>query len=438
MVVTDVSVDPHAGDVATGRIYSGTLHPGDIVYLLGSHKEIKVQKVGVYMGHDFVSISKAEAGNIAAIVGSKDVYAGETVATDKELKPFESFMSNAEPVMTVSIEAKNPKDLPKLIEVLHKLSKEDPNLRTTINQETGEHLLSGMGELHLEVNTYRITNNAKIEIQTSAPIVVYHEGIATESEILEAKSPNKHNKFKLRVHPVPQEIYDKLAEKPFNAKVKFKNAESIAKLQEYGFDTDDSKKVWAVEGMNVLIDRTRGISALHEIRELVIQAFKDAMAEGPLAKEKCQGVMVELEDATLHEDSIHRGPAQILPCMTRGIYACMLQAGTSLFEPKQLLTITVPEDQMGSASRELGGRRVQITEMRQEGDSSIIIGKAPVKELIGFSSAMRGATQGRAVWTGEYYGYELLPRELQLATTKEIRKRKGMPEEMKNWQFFLE
>lgn len=438
MVVTDVSVDPHAGDVATGRIYSGTLHPGDMVNLLGAHREVKVQKVGVYMGNEFVTISKAEAGNIAAIVGTKDVYAGETVVTDKDMKPFESFMSNAEPVMTVSIEAKNPKDLPKLIEVLHKLSKEDPNLRTTINQETGEHLLSGMGELHLEVNTYRITNNAKIEIQTSAPIVVYHEGIASESEILEAKSPNKHNKFKLKVTPVPQNIYDKLAEKAFNAKVKFKNAESIAKLQEYGFDTDDSKKVWAVEGMNVLIDRTRGIQALHEIRELVIQAFKDAMNEGPLAKEKCQGVMVELEDATLHEDSIHRGPAQILPCMTRGIYACMLQAGTSLFEPKQLLTVTVPEDQMGSASRELGGRRVQITEMRQEGDSSIIIGKAPVKELIGFSSAMRGATQGRAVWTGEYYGYELLPRDLQLATVKEIRKRKGMPEELKNWQFFLE
>jgi elongation factor 2 len=86
-------------------------------------------------------------------------------------------MSNAEPVMTVSIEAKNPKDLPKLIEALRKLSKEDPNLRTTINQETGEHLLSGMGELHLEVNTYRIVNNHKIEIQTSSPIVVFHEGI---------------------------------------------------------------------------------------------------------------------------------------------------------------------------------------------------------------------------------------------------------------------
>jgi len=438
MVVTDVSVDPHAGDVATGRIYSGTVKPGDMVFLLSAHREVKVQKVGVYMGNDFITIPKAEAGNIAALVGTKDIYAGETVATLKDMKPFESFMSNSEPVMTVSIEAKNPKDLPKLIEALRKLSKEDPNLRTTINQETGEHLLSGMGELHLEVNTYRIVNNHKIEIQTSPPIVVFHEGIASASETLEAKSPNKHNKFKLKVSPVPKEILEKIAETPIEGKIKFKNADSIAKLQSVGFSTDDSKKVWAVDGNNVLIDRTRGISALHEIRELVIQAFKDAMAEGPLAKEKCQGVMVELEDATLHEDSIHRGPAQILPCMTRGIYACMLQAGTSLFEPKQLLTVNVPEDQMGSASRELGGRRVQITEMRQEGDSSIIIGKAPVKELIGFSSAMRGATQGRAVWTAEYYGYELLPRDLQATTIKEIRKRKGMPEEIKTWQFFLD
>jgi len=439
MVVTDVSVDAHAGDVATGRVYSGTLAPGSMVYLLGAHREVKVSKVGVYMGNEFVTISKAEAGNIAAIVGTKDIYAGETVATDKNVKPFESFMSNAEPVMTVSIEAKNPKDLPKLIEALRKLSKEDPNLRTTINQETGEHLLSGMGELHLEVNTYRIVNNHKIEIQTSSPIVVFHEGIEGSSDVLEAKSPNKHNKFKIKVVPMPENIYKNLSEltTPIG-KVKFKNAESIAKLQAVGFSTDDSKKVWAVEGNNALIDKTRGITALHEIRELVIQAFKDAMDQGPLAKEKCQGVLVELDDATLHEDSIHRGPAQVLPSVTRGIYACMLQAGTMLYEPKQLLTVTVPEDQMGAASRELGGRRVQITEMRQEGDSSIIIGKAPVKELIGFSSAMRGATQGRAVWTAEYYGYELLPRDLQLTTIKEIRKRKGMPEEIKTWQFFLD
>jgi elongation factor 2 len=116
----------------------------------------------------------------------------------------------------------------------------------------------------------------------------------------------------------------------------------------------------------------------------------------------------------------------------------MLQAGAELYEPKQLLSVMVPESQMGSATRELGSRRVQITEMRTEGDSSVIIGKAPVKELIGFSSAMRSATQGRAVWTAEYYGYEKLPNDLQNAIVAEIRKRKGMPDEVKSWQFFVE
>ncbi len=437
MIITDVGVDPHAGDVATGRIYSGTIKSGDEVLLSTTGQKVKVQKLGVYMSNDFLVIKQAKAGNIAAIVGAKEVYAGETISTT-EMKPFESFMSNAKPVMTISIEAKNPKDLPKLIEVLKKLSKEDPNLQATINQETGEHLLSGMGELHLEVNIYRIKNNHKLEIETSQPIVVYHEAIKGESEVLEAKSPNKHNKFKIKVRPVEKEIFENLLETDLEGRIKPKHAESIDKLKEIGFDTDTSKKVWAVVGSNVLVDRTRGIQALNEIRELVIQGFTDAMNGGPLAKEKCQGVMFELVDATLHEDSIHRGPAQVLPAITRGIYACMLQTGVELFEPKQLLTVTVPEDQMGSASRELGSRRVQITEMRTEGDSSIIIGKAPVKELIGFSNAMRSATQGRAVWTAEYYGYEKLPAELQQNTIKEIRQRKGMGEEVKSWQFFIE
>jgi elongation factor 2 len=438
MVITDVSVDPHAGDVATGRLYSGTVKSGDMVTVNSTGQQIKIQKLGVYMSGDFLVINEAKAGNIAAIVGAKDIYAGETLSTIPDMKPFESFMSNVKPVMTISIEAKNPKDLPKLIEVLKKLGKEDPNLKATINQETGEHLLSGMGELHLEVNIYRIKNANGIEVETSEPIVVYHEGISGDSQTLETKSPNKHNKFKIKVTRTKPELIENLIDADMSGKVKPKHKESIDKLKAIGFETDTSKKVWAVIGTNVLIDRTRGIQALNEIRELVIEGFTDAMTEGPLAKERGQGVTLELMDATLHEDSIHRGPAQVLPAITRGIYACMLQAGTKIYEPKQTLTITVPEDQMGSASRELGSRRVQITEMRQEGDSSIIIGKAPVKELIGFSSAMRSATQGRAIWTAEYYGYEILPPELQESTINEIRKRKGMPEGVKPWSFFLE
>jgi len=169
-----------------------------------------------------------------------------------------------------------------------------------------------------------------------------------------------------------------------------------------------------------------------------MQGFQDAMNEGPLAKEKCIGVMIVLDDAKLHEDAIHRGPAQVLPAVTRTCYACMLSADPILLEPKQTLFITAPQDYMGAVSKELGSRRTQISEMRQEGDASIFISKAPVKELIGFSAAIRSATQGRAVWTAEYSGYEQLPRELQRTVIAEVRKRKGLEPQPKSAEFFLD
>jgi len=437
MMVTDVSVDKHSGDIATGRAYSGKVAKGKKVTLIGGKKEILIQKVGIFMGPDFIEATEVPAGNIIALVGLKEVFAGETIA-EKEIRPFESFMSEAEPVITISVEAKNTKDLPKLIDTIRQLTKEDPNIKATINQETGEHLLSGMGELHLEITQYRIEKHHNIPITVSAPIVVYHETIQKDSPTIEAKSPNRHNKLKMHVEKLPADILEKLIKSHFTGKVKPKDKEKIAMFQEMGFSTDLSKKIWAVHNNCILMDATRGIEALHEIRELVIQGFKDAMTEGPLAKEKCFGVLVVLEDATLHEDAIHRGPAQMLPTITRGTYAGMLSADAVLYEPKQKLTITVPEDYLGAVSKELGARRTQIGEMKQEGDSSIIIGKAPVKELIGFSQSIRGATQGRAIWTAEYSGYELLPRELQKTTIESIRKRKGMDPEVKPASFFMD
>ncbi|MFA4907627.1 MAG: elongation factor EF-2 [archaeon] len=439
MMITDVNTDPHAGDIATGRVYSGTVKRGKTVRLIGNQKEVQLQQVGIYMGPEKVPVDEVPAGNIAALVGLKDVWAGETIAAS-QIKPFESFMSSAEPVMTVSIEAKSTKDLPKLIEVLRQITKEDPNIRASINQETGEHLISGMGELHLEVTQYRIEVDHKVPITVSTPIVVYHEAIGKKSQIVEAKSPNKHNKFKLRAEPISAEIMEKLVEAKIEAKIRPwpKDREIVEKLMDCGFDRDLAKQVWCVHYNNVLIDATRGIEALHEIKELVIQGFQDAMNEGPLAKEKCQGVQLVMTDATLHEDAIHRGPAQVLPAITRGIYAAMLSADPFLLEPKQTLFLNVSSEFMGAASRELQSRRTQIQEMRPEGDYTIIIAKAPVKELIGFSAAIRSACQGRAIWTAEYSGYEILPRELQKQVIREVRARKGMEPDPKPAAFFMD
>ena len=438
MMINDVSVDPHAGDVATGRLYSGTVKKGVSVYLIGSKKQVTIQQVAIMMGPERVTVEEIPAGNIASIIGCRDVYSGETVSS-KEIKEFEKFMSNTEPVMTVSVEPKSTKDLPKLIEVIRQITKEDPNVQASLNQETGEHLLSGMGELHLDVTRYRIEVDHKVPITVGVPIVVYRETITKESPTVEGKSPNKHNKFKLSATPLEPELLEKLSESKLHLKIReLKDKDVIEKLINMGLERSEAKKAWCVHHNNILIDASKGIQALFEVKELIIQAFQDAMDSGPLAKEKCSGVKIYLEDATLHEDAIHRGPAQVLPAVNRAIYAAMLLAEPILLEPKQILTINVPESFMGAASRELGSRRTQISEMRTEGDTTIIIAKAPVKELIGFSATIRSATEGRAIWTAEYCCFEKLPKDLQKSTIAEVRKRKGMEPEPKPASFFMD
>ncbi|MBI5036246.1 elongation factor EF-2, partial [Candidatus Micrarchaeota archaeon] len=349
-MITAIQVDPHAGDVAVGRIYSGTLKKGVDLYLATQYKTEKLQGVAVYMGPDRVLVEEAPAGNIVALVGLKEMYAGETVSEGK-MESFEKIKHHSEPVVTKSIEAKNPRDLVKLIEVLRKIGKEDPTLKVVINQETGEQLISGMGELHLEIIEYKIRNERGVEIETSPPIVVYEETI-----------------------------------------------------------------------------QKKGPEYLQDIKELLLDAFDQAMSQGPLAKEKCVGVKVKLTDASIHVDPAHRGPAQIIPAVRRPIYASMLQADCVLLEPKQKLFVNVPSEYMSSVINLVQGRRGQIADIQQEGESVNINSKVPVSQMFGFATDVRGASQGRAVWYYEYAGYEKLPTNLQAPTITSIRKRKGEPE----------
>ena len=438
MMVTDVVLDKHAGDVASGRIYMGTIKKGMDLNVLGADKTAKVQQVGIYLGPERVILDEVVAGNIVCVIGMKEVYAGQTLS-NKEIKPFESFMSDVEPVMTVSIEAKNSKDLPKLIEVVHNITKEDPNIRAELNQETGEHLISGMGELHLEITQYKIEKDNNIPITVSPPIVLYYETIQKESETIEGKSPNKHNKFKISVEPIEPEMLAKIKAMKFDGRIRInKDVEIQNKLVDAGFTKDESKNIWAVHNNCILINRTKGIQNLFETRELVIDAFMDATKEGPVAKEKVSGIIVNLEDATLHEDAIHRGPAQVLPAITRAIWACILSADYTLFEPKQKLSVSVPQDFMGAVNRVLSGRRAQIERIDMEGDSCIVVGIIPVKSLIGLSQEMRGETQGRAIWTAEYAGYEKIPKSILMSTITEIRTRKGLEPDPKPAEFFMD
>jgi len=434
-MITAIAIDEHAGEVAVGRLYSGTVRKGTELYLASQFKSQKLQNVAVYMGPDRVLVDEVPPGNIVALIGLRDVFAGETVS-EGEMPPFEKIKHHSVPVVTKSVEAKNPRDLVKLIAVLQKLGKEDPTLRVEINQETGEHLISGMGELHLEIIEYKISKENGVEIETSAPIVVYHETIVGSGPELEGKSPNKHNKFKIEISPLEEGVVKAFDDGTIDEKTKGK--ELIEKLIASGLDRDEAKKVICTWRNNLFIDGSKGVQYLQDIKELIIQAFEEAVDQGPLAKEKCVGVKALLTDATIHVDPAHRGPAQIIPAVKRPIYAGMIYSKTVLLEPKQKLFVNSPQEYMSSIIASIQGRRGQILEIQQEGEAVSITAKVPVSTMFGFASDIRGASQGRAAWYYEYAGFEKLPESLQAATVTQIRKRKGEPEQPPTAKDFLE
>ena len=430
-MVTKVVLDPHAGEIAVGRLFSGTVKKGDQLYVAGMPSANRVQSVGMFVGSDRINTENVTAGNIIAVSGLRDAISGSTISSDKEMTPFERIIHNSEPVVTTAIEAKHTKDLPKLVEVLRAVAKSDPSIQIDSNLETGEHLMSGMGELHLEITEYRIRNEHGVEITTSPPIVVYRETVAMNSPgNFEGKSPNKHNRFYITVEPLEEDIRAAIIDGTIPSGDIKKSKEVARQLIDMGWTKVHGRGVLSIENSCVFIDATKGIQNLFETRELLIDAFKEVVKRGPRAHEKMMGVKIILNDAKLHEDAIHRGPAQTIPAVRNGINGALVSAGVALLEPKQNVYITVPQELMGSVTGEMSQRRAEIAGMETEGDMTTITAKAPVKEMFGFASEIRSATGGRALWSTEFSGYEELPRDLLDEITEEIRLRKGLKPEM--------
>ena len=427
-MVTDISMDPHAGEIATGRLFSGTITQGQELYVSGTVGTNRVQSVGIFMGGEREELDRGvPAGNIAAVTGLRDAIAGSTVSS-VEMTPFESIEHISEPVITKSVEAQSMDDLPKLIETLQQVAKEDPTIRVEINEDTGEHLISGQGELHLEVITQRIEKNQGIPVRTGEPIVVFRESPQSASREVEGVSPNRHNKFYITVEPLSDDIVEAIQRGEVS--MDMPELERREALQEAGMDKDTSQEVEHIHGTNILIDDTKGIQHLNETMELVIEGLEEALDDGPLANEPVQGSLLRLHDAKLHEDTIHRGPAQVIPAVRNAVHRALIDADIKLLEPIQDVRIDVPSAHMGSASGEIQGRRGRVDDMFQEGDLMVIEGIAPVEEMIGFSSDIRSATEGRASWNTENAGFRVLSDNLQREKIMEIRERKGMKLEL--------
>lgn len=424
MMVTTINVDPQAGRVATGRLFSGTIKDGDEVYLIDGKRMGKVQSVNIYMGNTREVVNMLPAGNIPALLGIDHAIAGETFSSIKNVPAFESIKYVSEPVVTIAIEPKHPKDLPKLVEALRRITVEDPNLIVKINEETGETLLSGMGVLHLEIATSLILETG-LEITTTQPLINYRETIRNRAGPIMSKSPNKHNKIFMRIEPLGEEIIELIKNGQIHEDLERKQMAKL--LREKGWSADEAKNVSAVDiSGNILVDETKGVQFIQESMDSIRSGFDDVIHSGPIAHETLRGVKFVLHHFVPHEDPAHRGLAQLMPATRRAMLGSMLLADPALLEPILGMEIKCPQEQIGTVAGILSGKRGKLLNVEQKGVITIIQGEVPASETFDLSEVMRGGTAGKALWNTYFKAWQVVPQSIFRTLVNDVRKRKGL------------
>jgi len=424
MMVVNMVLDPAAGPVAIGRLFSGTIKDGQTIHIIDEKREGRVQSVNFFMGNQREQVGELGAGNIPALLGLTDCRAGNTLSSVKGIQMFEGVKYVSEPVVQIAIEPKHPKDLPKLVEFLQQLTIEDPNLIVKIDQESGETIIAGMGVLHLDVAVHRI-QDAKLEIITSEPLINYRETVTGSCEPIMSKSPNRHNKIFMKVEPLEPEVANMLRTGEISD---MKSKEFVAeKLKEVGWDRDTIKRIMKLDSRgNILINGTKGVQFVQESTDSINTGFEEVMKEGPLCREQMRGCKFIFTHFVPHEDTAHRGLSQLGPASRRACMGALLTAGTTVLEPTLAIEVRVPTDLVGNVSTVINGRRGKVLDMSQKGAASIVIGEIPASETFTLSEAMRGQTAGRATWNTSFKAWTQVPKSLFQTAIEDIRKRKGL------------
>jgi elongation factor 2 len=388
------------------------------------------------MGNTREVVGMLPSGNIPALLGLDYAVAGETIATVKNIPTFESIKYVSEPVVTIAVEPKHPKDLPKLVEALRRLTVEDPNLIVKINEETGETLMAGMGVLHLEIAT-SLLQEAGLEITTTQPLINYRETVTTRAGPIMSKSPNKHNKIFMRVEPLHEDVIEMLRTGHIKEDMDKKVMAKI--LREKGWNADEARSVAAIDpGGNMLIDETKGVQFLQESMDSIRSGFDDVVHSGPIAHESLRGAKFVLHHFVPHEDPAHRGLAQLMPASRRSMLGAMLIAQPVLLEPILGIEVKCPQEQIGTVAGILSGKRGKLLNVDQKGIISIMQGEVPASETFDLSEVMRGGTAGKAIWSTYFKAWQVVPQSILRNLVAETRKRKGLNSEPPNPDEFID
>ncbi|KAF7303943.1 Elongation factor [Mycena indigotica] len=404
---------------AFGRVFSGTVRTGQTVRIQGPHyipgsggggKKDKedlfvgksIQRVVLMMGRHIQPLADCPAGNIVGLVGIDEyVLKSATLTTSLTAHNIRGMRFDVAPVVEVAVEVQSPADLPRLVEGLKRLSKVDSVAQTRLS-ESGEHIVAAAGELHLEIVIKDLGDLAGVPLKVSQPIVPYRESVsAVSSSPALAKSPNKHNRLYLTAAPLGETLTSAIENGTISAQDDPKSRARIL-ADEHGWDVTEARRIWAFgpegNGANVLVDTTKGVQYMNEIKDSCVAGLQWATKAGVLAEEPMRGTRLNVVDVMLHPDAIHRGSGQILQTMRRVVNAASLLAQPVLHEPIFLVEIQCPNTAIGGVYSVLSMRRAQVFSEEQRGTSALCTIKAhvPVSESFGLSSALRQATGGQA------------------------------------------
>jgi elongation factor G len=367
-----VLADEHVGKLVFFRVYSGTVKSGSYVYNAAKDKKERLGRILRMHANKREEVETVYAGDIAAAVGLKDTTTGDTLCDEKHKIVLES-MDFPDPVIEIAIEPKTKAGQEKMGVALMKLSEEDPTFRTYTNEETGQTIIAGMGELHLEIIVDRLLREFKVEANVGKPQVSYKESITreAESDYKYAKQTGGHGQFahvKIKLYPrAPGE----------------------------GFEFKSTIVGGAVP---------------KEYIPAVENGVKEAMENGPVAGYQLVDVGVELYDGAYHEVDSSEMAFKVAGSLA--FREAVAKAGPVLLEPIFKIEVTVPEEYMGDIIGDLNARRGRIEGSDMSSGAAIVRGYVPLSSMFGYATDLRSKTQGRGVYTMQFDHFERLPENL--------------------------
>ncbi|KAG6853417.1 hypothetical protein C0991_004585 [Blastosporella zonata] len=468
---------------AFGRVFSGTVRAGVPVRIQGPNYVpgakvnndlfIKSIERAVLMNGRYVDpIRDCPAGNVVGLIGiDQFLLKSGTITSAESAFNMRVMRFSVSPVVQVAVEVKNPTDLPKLVEGLKRLSKADPCVRAWVSEETGEHIVAGAGELHLEVclkvctcsfvESVSVMNSlsqdlendyAYVPFTTSDPYVTHRETIRAESRIVAlAKSQNRHNRLYVSAAPLSADLIKSIEDGTITGPTSRSGDPDFSRVlkEDFGWDISEARRIWAFGpegGPNVLVDATKGVQYIGEIRDACVAGMRWAVKEGVCAEEKVRGVRLNIMDVMMNSDAIHRGSGQIIPTMRRACYAASLLADPAIQEPIFLVEIQCPESAIGSVYGCLNNRGGKVLSEAKRTGTPVFIIKAylPVSESFGFDAELRDETAGQAFAHSVFDHWEMVDGSpLEKGSKAEeivvqIRTRKGLKPEIPSLETYCD